>query len=256
MPWDLSWKSVYANIQALKYHDIQSNKAKSGNQKLQGNRGNRGQRGWGRGHVKKPADSADAKADGNKSADCDGQVEGDDEQEQQQPAEGAFTATEIWANSCEGPLQVVTPWPQSPAKHQEPSEGGVATQSMGDNHQQLPQTTSADNSGVHQQLQRTTGVVPPPFTPTSPLIQGASVTGVVSAAATAAAAPQPINPQKTSAATEEKRHIANTHQPLQGASAAGDIFTAAVSDNTDKNKSSNSLETQQIPIGKKSHIHM
>uniref|UniRef100_H3CN79 Si:ch73-252i11.1 n=1 Tax=Tetraodon nigroviridis TaxID=99883 RepID=H3CN79_TETNG len=47
VPRGLGLKSVYANIQALKYHDIQSNKARGGNQKLRG--GNRGRRGRGRG---------------------------------------------------------------------------------------------------------------------------------------------------------------------------------------------------------------
>lgn len=236
---NLSLKSVYANIQALKYHDIQSNRAKSGNQKQRGNGGNRGRGGGWRGHVKKPTVSTDAKADVNKSVDCDGQLEGNtDDEQQQQPAVGAVAATKMGANSCEGPLLVVIPQP--PEKYQQPSEGGVATLSESNNHQQLVQTNSADNSGARQQLQCANRVVHTPLSPTSPLTQGASATGVVSAAAGAGL--QPIQPQKTSAATKEKRDNTGTHQPLQGATATGD--------NADKNNSSNSPETQQLPIGK------
>lgn len=244
MPLDLPLHSVYANIQALKYHDRQSNKAKSGNQKPsgkqtpRGNRRNRRGGGQWRGHGKKTIDSAAAKA-GVKSVDGDGQVEGNSDDEDQ-PAEGAVAATKMGANSCEGPQLLVKPQPQpSTVKHQQPSEGGVASLPVGDNHQQLPQTKPADSGGARQQLQCAGGVTNSPFTPTSPLIQGTSTTGVVSAAT--GAGPQLIHPQKTSAAT-------STHQLLQGAS--GDITAA------DKNNTTNSLETQQLPIGKLIHIHL
>lgn len=246
VPRDLSLKSVYANKQALRYHDFQSNKAKSGNTNLRGNRGNRGRGGRRRGRIIKPTVLTVAKADVNKSVDCDGQLEGSSDDEQE-PAEGAVAATKVGAKSCEGPLLLVIPQPQSQAKHQQQSEGGVAALSVGDNHQQLPQTRPADNNGAPQQLQSTSSVGPAPFSPTRPLIQRASATDVVSAAAEAG--PQPIHPQTTLAITEGKRDIGSTHQPLQDASATGDT-TAAVSGNAGENNSSNSLKTQQLLIGK------
>lgn len=241
VPRDFSLKSVYANKQALRYYDIHINKAKSGNPNLRGNRGRGGRR---RGRVYTPTVNTYARADVNKLVDCDVQEEGRSDDEQQ-PEEGAVAATKVGEKSSEGLHLVVMPQP--PAKHQQPSEGGVATLSVGDNHQQLPQTRPAENSGAPLQLQCASSVGRTPICPTSPLIQGASATDVVSAAAEAG--PPPIPPQTTSATTEGTRDIGSTHQPVQGASATGDT-TAAVSGTAGENNSSNSLKTQQILIGK------
>lgn len=45
IPEGIVLKSVYGNIQALKYHDQQDNKFQKGNQQMQSNRGKRGGRG-------------------------------------------------------------------------------------------------------------------------------------------------------------------------------------------------------------------
>ncbi|XP_029681546.1 protein mono-ADP-ribosyltransferase PARP12-like [Takifugu rubripes] len=68
VPHDLAFKSIYANIQALKYYDIQSNKAKSGNQQLQVNKGNTNRRRRG-GRVKKPSFTTNGLED-NTDAEC------------------------------------------------------------------------------------------------------------------------------------------------------------------------------------------
>ena len=145
IPPDLSLKSVYANIQALKYHDIQSNRAKTGN-RLRGNKGNRRRGGRWRGHAKKVTAAANAKADSKRLGDWDSELE-DTTDDEQQPAEGAFAASEMGSDSFEELFQLAMPWSESPPPHQQASEGGVATP------QQLPQACSAVDSGARQQLQ-------------------------------------------------------------------------------------------------------
>ncbi|XP_056878685.1 zinc finger CCCH-type antiviral protein 1-like isoform X2 [Takifugu flavidus] len=131
VPHDLAFKSIYANIQALKYYDIQSNRAKSGNQQLQVNKGNTNQ-------VKKPSFSTNDLED-NTDAEC-----------QQQPAEGAVSTTTMGAeaNSCDEQLPLVTPRLPVPGTYQQSSKGSVGTLTS-----VIPAAVNAD---AHQQLQRAT----------------------------------------------------------------------------------------------------
>lgn len=89
-----------------------------------------------------------------------------------------------------------------------------------------------------------------PLSPTNPQIQGAFTTDVVSSAV----GPQPIDPKKRSMVKSSTPNGIQKLDPLLAR-----LVTAATSDSTDnadKNKSSNSLQTQQLLSGKIIHIHM
>ncbi|TWW64488.1 Poly [ADP-ribose] polymerase 12 [Takifugu flavidus] len=130
VPHDLAFKSIYANIQALKYYDIQSNRAKSGNQQLQVKKGNRNQGRRGGRRVKKPSFTTS----------CLNLT----------PAEGAISTTTMGAdaNSCDEQLPLVTPRLPVPGTYQQSSKGSVGTLTV-----VIP---AAVNAGAHQQLQRAT----------------------------------------------------------------------------------------------------
>uniref|UniRef100_A0A674NDR9 Uncharacterized LOC101067802 n=1 Tax=Takifugu rubripes TaxID=31033 RepID=A0A674NDR9_TAKRU len=209
VPHDLAFKSIYANIQALKYYDIQSNKAKRGNQQLQVKKGNRnrGRRG---GRVKKPSFSTNGLED-NTDAEC-----------QQQPAEGAVSTTTMGAeaNSCDEQLPLVTPRLPVPGTYQQSSKGSVGTLTS-----VIP---AAVNAGAHQQLQRATAasVIPAAVNAgAQQQLQRATAASVIPAAVNAGAQQQ--LQRATAASVIPPAVNAGAHQQLQRATAAS-VIPAAV----------------------------
>lgn len=85
IPEEITLRSVYGNIQALKYHD-QQNKLKKGNQQMQSNRGKRGGRRNRVNHEKRPALSTSgisAASDFTEPMDIAGPKEGNSCEQQQ-----------------------------------------------------------------------------------------------------------------------------------------------------------------------------